>query len=145
MKEKAWIVVANAEQAKVYRVVRVGQLQEVTTFEHPEGQMKGSDLTSDKPGRAYDRVGVARHAYEQKTSTKDKKDAVFAKHIAEYLTLSLYSKKYKNLYLICEPHFLGVLKKELPNSVQNSVDQCFSKDIVKESADAIWRHCPLVV
>jgi protein required for attachment to host cells len=144
MKENAWVVVANAEKAKIYRVVRIGEMQEIIQFEHPERLLKGVDIFSDREGRAFNRVGVSRHAYQPQTTENDKADNNFARDISEYLDLSFDLNKFSNLYVVAAPHFLGVLKKHLSPAVQKKVDKFFSKDIVNVTPVDIWEICEIV-
>ena len=143
MKEKSWIVVANSEKAKIFSIVRVGELKEVSSIEHPERAMKASDIISDKPGRTFNRVGITRHAYVPKTSEEEKMDILFARELAEFLNLTYDAQQYKNLYLVASPHFLGVLKKHLSNQVLKVCDKCLAKDLVNEHPDLIWEHCEI--
>jgi protein required for attachment to host cells len=143
MKEKSWIVVANSEKAKVYHVVRVGELKEVISMVHPERSMRASDIISDKPGRTFNRVGVSRHAYVPETSEEEKKDILFAREVAEFLNLNFEEHQFKNLYLVAEPRFLGVLKKHLPQQIINVIDSCLAKDLVNQHPDMIWELCEI--
>lgn len=143
MKERAWILVANAEMAKVYRVVKIGTLQEVSAITHPERALKAKDIVSDKPGRTFERGGITRHAYVPQTTEKEKKDELFAREIADFLNAAWDRNHFAHLYLIAEPHFLGVLKKHLPPHLLKVVDKAFAKDMVNQQPSLIWEHCEI--
>lgn len=143
MKKNSWVVVANAEKAKIYRAVRVGQLEELTAIEHPEKGMKAKDVVSDRPGRTFNRMGYTRHAYQPQTTLKMKKDNLFALELAELLNVAFKENKFSHLYLIAEPHFLGVMKKHLSNQLLKALDKCFAKDMVDQKPDLIWESCEI--
>lgn len=144
MKEKAWIVVANRKKARIYRVVKVGVLEELDGLIHPEGRKTAGELEADKYGRGFERKGDTRHAYEPQTSAEEKMDLMFARIVANHLEEAANTRKFENLYIISEPKFLGVLKKELKPQVMNRVDKMFTKDLVDENPELIWDHVELV-
>ncbi len=144
MKEKAWVVTVNAEKAKFYRVIRVGELEEVASLVHPEMNKRPIDLEADSLGRNNPRVGNGSNTYQPKTTAKDKKDQLFAKMVSEELDRALTNRAFQNLYIISEPHFLGVLKKELSSQVEGKIDRVFTKDLVEQNPNQIWDLVPLV-
>lgn len=144
MKEKSWVIVANCERAKFYRVKKVGELEELASFVHPDGQKRARDLESDDLGRSTDRVGYGGNTYEPRTTMKDKKDLYFAKLLSTELERALSQKSFQHLYVIAESHFLGVLKRELHPKVSEKIDKCFSKDLVDQNPNVIWDLVPLV-
>lgn len=143
MKKNSWIVVANAEKAKVYHIAKVGELHEIFVMEHPEKGMKATDLVSDRPGRTFNSTGVTRHAYQPQTTERDKKNNLFAKDLADFLNIAFDENQFSNLYLVAEPHFLGVLKKHLSNQILKVTDKCLAKDLVNQHPDLIWEHCEI--
>jgi hypothetical protein len=51
--KRTWVVVANAARARLCEFdPRDGSLTELADFTHPAARRKGSDLASDRPGRA---------------------------------------------------------------------------------------------
>ena len=52
-----WLLVANQAEAQIYSTEQVsGNLTLVDTMKHEEGAAHARDLTSDAPGRAFDRM-----------------------------------------------------------------------------------------
>lgn len=145
MKENSWILVANHEKAKVYRIVRVGVLEEVTVIISPDSQQKAQDATSDRQGQVRDRVGYGRSTYQPETTFKQKQNLYFAKDICHYLELAKRNRKFSHLYIVAEPQFMGYLKKEMTKDLESSVDQCFAKDMVHLTPEKVWQNCPIVV
>jgi protein required for attachment to host cells len=148
MKENSWILVANHEKARLYKIVKIGELEEFLDFEHPQRKLKETDVYSAPPGRTFQspgggngsKQGDTRHSYQPHTTFKDKKDQFFAKEIVKHLTHCFECNEFKNLYIFAEPHFLGVLKKSLPANVMKATVQCVAKDLVNLTPDAVWEH-----
>ena len=62
---KTWVVVAESSRAKIYGMKNLRTpLVELDDLIHPEGRLHARDLTSSRPGRAYDISGRGRHAME---------------------------------------------------------------------------------
>lgn len=153
MKENSWLLVANQEKARLYKVVKIGQLQEILDFEHPQRTLKESDVYSSPPGRSFNspggngpkgKQGDTRHAYEPHTTFKDKKDNFFAREIIKYLADQFDENAFKSLYVVAEPHFLGILKKHFSNGLLKATENFVSKDVVNFSTSDIWEHSEIV-
>ena len=83
---KAWVVVAESSRAKIYGMRNLRTpLVELDDLVHPEGRLHARDLTSSRPGRAYDSVGQGRHAMEVDVGPKDQEAINFAKRITGQL------------------------------------------------------------
>lgn len=58
-----WVVVADSSKARILMAEKPGVgLAEIDALEHPEGHFHERELTSDLPGRVFDRRGEGRHA-----------------------------------------------------------------------------------
>jgi protein required for attachment to host cells len=145
MKGRSWVIVANKEKAKIYRVVKVGQFEEVASFVHPDGIKKGTDYYSERPSRAFDRMGVGRHAMEPETSLDEKRCATFAHILGDFLQASALRGDFDSLYVASEAKFLGYIRKLWPKQLVEKIDESFVKDIVSESPQSVWEHLQLTV
>lgn len=142
MKAKSWVIVANRDKARIFNFERVGVLTELEALIQPEGKMKPQDLTSDKNGRGFDRVGSSRHGKEPKTSPREKEALSFAKKVSKYLEQSKKSGAFDNLYLLAETKFLGLLRQEMTPSVAECVEMEIKKDMLHMKPEAIWQLLP---
>lgn len=145
MKAKSWMVVANKERAKVYKIVKVGELQEVANFIHPDQRAKGSDYNTDRPGRAFDRMGGGRHAYEPKVSFDDTKCIVFAALLADFLMEAKKRGEFNHLYLVSEARFLGFLRRLWPKELSDCIEETFNKDVVSVEPSRLHELLEIVV
>src|SRR3989304_2009389 len=114
MKTKTWILVANAAEAKILTTdnLRVGELELVREFAHPESRKKASELMSDKPGH-FKTDGNAHSAYSSKSDPKEVEAEHFAIQLAHELKASWDKNQYKKLIIVTSAHFYGLIKKHM--------------------------------
>lgn len=129
MKKDAWIVIANSSIARIFKAESIHSFVEVDTLCHTASRLKGVDLISDRPGRTKESSTTARHATEPHLSPKENEFDHFALELAQFLETGLKSNKFKSLYISASPHFLGLLKGHLKNSVSSLVEEYISKDL----------------
>ena len=119
---KTWILVADSARARIFEIgAQDGQLFEVGGYANPEAHTKPSDTGYDKPPRAQESVGGARHAIEPHTDPHDKPAEKFAHGLAEILEHGRVEHAYTRLLLVAPPRFLGMLRGELSPRVQKTV------------------------
>lgn len=125
-----WIVTANSSFAKIFEVQGHGrQIKEVQHIDFPKGRQKGTDINSDRPGRAFDSMGMGRHALSTEVNLHEHENKVFASEIANVLRLAHDSHAFDQLALVAPPHFLGELKLAIGNGVKKTVIKEIGKDL----------------
>lgn len=125
-----WVLIANQSFAKIYEVKGHGRnIVEVWHLENPDGRKKGSEILSDRPGRAFDRMGVGRHSLQTKVDVHEHEQQVFAQKISTFLQSGLDKKAFDHLALIAPPHFLGDLKLALSSHLLASINKEVNKDL----------------
>lgn len=138
-----WILVANQAEAQIYSTNRIpGSLALVGTLHHEEGAAHTRDLASDAPGRAYDRMGPARHSMEPDTGIKEEERRRFVKEIVSRLQAAHLRGSFDQLVLLAAPAVLGVLRKTLNGDLSKTVIKEIPKGVIGQSPDKI--HAQLV-
>jgi len=133
-----WILVANQAEAQIYSSNRIsGNLVLLDTLTHAEGAAHVRDLTSDAPGRAYDRIGPARHSMEPDTGVKEEERRRFVKELVERLKTAYLQGKFDQLVLLAAPAVLGVIRKTLNGGLAKAVVKEIPKDVIGQSMDKI--------
>lgn len=128
-----WVVVADSSLANIYAAPKkYAPLDEVKTISNPAGRLKVQELTSDLPGRTFDRYGQGRHAMGQTVGPKQQAILRFAHEIGEYLESSRTQRKFAELMLVAPPEFLGVLRKSLSNDCRDVISVELAKDLVSQ-------------
>ncbi len=143
MDYKAWVVVADSSQARIFGAnSRGGSLTELEKFEHPESRMKDQDLKSDKPGRMYSMQGEFRTTAEQTPGRKLEAER-FAQKLADHLEKNLHNNKFEHLILVAAPSFLGMLRNSLKDTTRKALRNELDKDLCRvEKLEEIRKRLP---
>jgi protein required for attachment to host cells len=143
MMKAAWILVANNSNARIFTAETPSSpLTEVEDFSHSESRFHDRELTTDLPGKIKNAGGIGGHAFEQPTDPKKHEAQVFARALADTLEAAHNNDKFRQLLLIAEPSFLGLLRDELPDAVKKTVSFELDKNLVKADAAEIRDHLP---
>jgi protein required for attachment to host cells len=139
----AWILVANNANARIFTAETPSSpLTELEGFSHSESRFHDRELTTDLPGKIKNAGGIGGHAFEQPTDPKKHEAQVFAHELADTLEAAHNDDKFRQLLLIAEPSFLGLLRDELPDVVKKVVSFELDKNLVKADATEIREHLP---
>lgn len=152
-----WVVVADSARARFFRVEEnsgehggslfapgedalPGRLLEMTDLVHPASRQHASEMASDEPGirrtmHMHGKIGM-----DEKVSLKEEEAVRFAKEVADVLRER--AADYERLYLVAEPHFLGLLRADLDKSVEQRIVAEIDKDLSAMDATEIRGHLP---
>jgi len=92
--------------------------------------LSGRGLTSDRPGRTFDRHGKGRHTKQPPTDQQRYAKFVFARELAAKLRIAFRRHRFDRLILAAPPQTMGDLRASLPHDVANSIDAEILKDLV---------------
>lgn len=111
-----WILVADAGKARIFcsKNLRVGELELVKEFSHPESRKKATDLVADRQGR-YKANGCG-GAYVPKNDPKIVAADHFALLLAKELLAGEGHNQYKSLVIVAPAHFYSLVHKHLSGS-----------------------------
>ena len=138
---KCWIVVTDSAQGRIFSAdTRSHELEEIEDLIHSESRIRDRELTSDRSGHAFGRVGGGRHDMSRQNSAHKHEIESFARQIAERLSNAHESGKFRQLRLSAPPAFLGLLRKQLNSRVLNNLEQAIDKNLVHEPVDVIKTH-----
>jgi len=137
---KSWVLVCDGAKALLLRNdgdATLLNLVLVTTLAEPAPTTR--ELGADKPGRTHESVGYARSAMEQ-TDWHAQAEAAFLRRVAGELDKAVRENGIKVLVLVAPPKALGLLRKEMTDSVQACVKAEIPKDLVRLSTHEIEKH-----
>ncbi len=137
-----WILVADTTHARVFTAATPSSaLEEIEDLTHTAGRLHDRELTTDLPGKikSADNGG---HAYEQPTDPKKHEADTFALQVVQHLEAAHNANKFKQLLIVAEPSFLGLLRKHLPEQIKNLVSLELDKNVTNQSAADIRGHLP---
>jgi protein required for attachment to host cells len=133
-----WVLVANQAEAQIYSSDQHGEnLVMVDTLLDKEGAAHSRDLLTEAPGRAIDRVGLARHAMEPKRGVMEEHRRRFVKKVVERLEAGHLRGDFDQLVILAAPAVLGVVRKTLPADLEKIVVKEVPKDLIGRGVDEI--------
>lgn len=138
---KTWVVVASAARARIFEVNgRREPLHEVVDLVNPEDRLQAQALKSDKPGRAFDRVGGQRHAMGTAVEPKEQIAIRFAKQVADLLDADRHRGRFEGLCVVAPPHFLGLLRDHMGSSLTRAVRGEVTNDLTQHDVRSVQEH-----
>jgi protein required for attachment to host cells len=128
--EIEWALVADAQHARFFeREVPFGGWRERTEAAEEIHNRPSHERGTERPGRAHESVGGARHAIEPKTDPHRAAKQAFAGHLAARLEAE--AGGYHRLLLVAPPAFLGDLRAELGEGARARLRGTLDKDLTK--------------
>jgi protein required for attachment to host cells len=135
---KTWVMVANATRARLFELTgRHVPLTELQALVWPEARLKGHEIESDRPGRAFNSRGNQRHAMEPGLQPKEEEAMHFASHLVQLLQAGLDAHRFDQLCVVASPHFLGLLRAEMGTTLQRAVTGELVKDLTMERPERV--------
>lgn len=145
MKTGTWIIVANSSTARIFEAQNNREIVEIETFVHPKSRLKGTDLETDRPGRNTERTGISRFSVNNTHDLKEHEAENFAREISQFLNKAVVSNQVGKIYLVANPSFLGLLRKQLSSPTEKIVAGEVNKDICMMTHEKIREQLPLVL
>lgn len=138
------VVVADSSRARIFTTESPSSpLREINAMTHPEGRIHEQKMTSDLPGKDSGQgAGTGGHAYQEKVEPKQQEVIKFAKQAADYLDKARKAHKLEKLMLVAAPAFLGELRNQLPEEVNDCVIFELDKNLTQHSPEDIRAHLP---
>lgn len=140
--KSTWILVADNSRARIFTAETPSSpLEEIDDLSHSEGRLHDREMTTDLPGKIKS-AGAGGHTFEQPTDPKKHEAEVFAHGVANYLEDAHNANKFRQLLIVAEPSFLGLLRNQLSEQIKKSVSFELDKNLTKHSAEDIRQHLP---
>jgi protein required for attachment to host cells len=129
-----WILFANRAGAHIFEREDLDQKwTPVKQFKNPKGKLPNRELDSDRPGKSFaSSVGgkaIGGHQYGNRKDSHEVATERFTKELAVYLSKEALKKRYNGIFLVAEPHFLGILRKRLDKKTRDKVLTSIPKDV----------------
>ncbi|MEM9072292.1 MAG: host attachment protein [Myxococcota bacterium] len=125
-----WVALADRTHAR-FLALQGRTLVTVRELEDVRAKQRNQDFDADRPGRAFDRVGMGRHALEREHSPTQRAAAAFAKTVAQALGAARAEGSFERLILVAEPGFLGMLRRDLDRATQSTVVATIPKALLR--------------
>ena len=132
-----WYVLANRSEAVFYKDTDTDKFKFVQRMTDPNGKLKESELDSDRPGRTNSGGMSISNSLDRTFHHHELEAKEFAKKIAVSVTEAARDGRVNELVLACEPHFLGLLRSALPDSIKSLVKEEINHEYTYGSDEAI--------
>jgi protein required for attachment to host cells len=131
MQQATWVVIADSSRARIFETnTRRPHLLEIEDFVNSGGRSADIDLRTDERGRFYGKGERNQaHTADPQVSPVEHENEIFSRTLTRYLGNALQEHRYKQLYVIAAPKFLGLLRRNLDKAVQESVVEELPNDI----------------
>lgn len=117
-----WILLANASVARLFRRESpTDALVPLTTMEHPQSRLKGTQLADDRPGHHATDSSPGGNRYEPRADARRKEHQHFAAEIAKHLDTALAAGEFSSLWILASSPFLGEINAQLTPAVSRHV------------------------
>ena len=138
----SWIVVTDASRARLFSVNGHDEPPRlIRKLSHEASRARGSEVTTDKPGRMNKRAGAARCATADRHPIPKE---IEAEHFAHELTRVLEDGRnrnaFANLAVAAPPHFLGLLRQTMSPQLKRHLSLCVGKDYTKVDTEQLSRR-----
>lgn len=138
-----WIVAADHAGARIFATdKRAGPIEEIASLEHPEGRMKEQELAGEELGTGTAGAGHGQDIITHEHSHKRNEEERFARELAEYLDKARQKNRFRELYVLSDPRFLGALRNAMPATVRKMITNTISKDVARQSPEQIRKQLP---
>ncbi len=135
-KKKIWVIVMDGGQAKIFCGLKnnIKFLVELT-HTHESNHEHGHD----RPGRSFESKSDIRHAYEPRTDWHENQKDVFVHEVCELIYQAYHQKSFDEIYLICPPKILGLMRPHLTFFNPDTEVHEIGKDLVHHSTIEITK------
>ncbi|NVK43471.1 MAG: host attachment protein [Oceanospirillaceae bacterium] len=138
-----WILAASRSQARVFSAdTPSADLAEIEQLQHEEGRLHEGDLVSDGPGISSGVAGRGGNQMQRDETARRQESELFARQLCDLLDEGLQQKRFDQLYLLCEPGFLGLIRPLLSTAVKQHLKSEVQKNLVARSAQEIRAALP---
>ena len=128
MGHETWVLVSDACRARLFIEQGRHGLVELEGFACPASREHIKDRVTDRAGLKPAGAHGVRVGASQEVNPKEAEAKAFARHLADYLYKKLNMQAYRELVLAAPPHFLGLLRAALNDSVSQRVVASFDRD-----------------
>lgn len=141
----AWILVANASEAKIFAHTGIGKgLETLSTLSHSDSRKKSADLVTDRPGHMQG-SGNGHGSRQPATDPKQHEHDIFARELAQRLDQGRTANSFQRLIVVAEPHFCGLLKGAMNGKLGAMISDTINKDYTKLTDKELAGHLEKVI
>jgi len=137
-KRARWYLLANRSSAVIYLTTQQIKFEFVERISNPSGRLTEGELDSDAPGTGVSSGASSIHHGLDRTFFHHELDAkAFAKRLSRILEKAFHEERFNDLVLVCEPHFLGLLRSELSPALKTIIRHEVNREYAQGSDEEV--------
>lgn len=138
-----WVVTADSSRARIFSTpYRNGKLVEQFDYVNPEARMHERELSTDLAGRTRNSTTGIHHSYGPDENFKPHAAELFAKQVSRSLADARKAGKFRKLYVVADPGFLGMLRQSLDPDTAKLVAGEVPKNVTRNEPEQVRRVLP---
>jgi len=143
--DTTWIITANASRVRIFSENGSGRLQEVKDMVDDRVRMRAMETQTDQPvdpkaaSGSINNTGGALpgSTYQPAKTPVQHETEIFAREVCMELQQAYNQQRFKELVLSASPEFLGVLRKQLSQQLQQAIVFELNKDYTQLPPDQL--------
>ena len=135
-----WFVIANKSNMTIYSEPGDQKFHFIDRLTNDDGRVREGDLEADRAGRSDSSSGAGAHASDRSNHKHEEIARKWAAKISLRLNEGALKNDFEEMILVAEPHFLGILRDELPAPMMKKVIAQIPKEYTRGSDTEIREH-----
>lgn len=143
VRRPVWVIAADAGRARIFSAKRSdGRLVEVEDLLNPDIRLHERDATSSPSGHVTHGPGGIGQTFQPRHTKAEHSAELFARKICERLEWARQHREVGRIYLISEPTFLGLIRKNIDPEIDDLIVQEIAGDMSRRPASDIRKVLP---
>jgi len=140
---RIWVVAADAARARIFRARHAnGGLTEIEDLLNPDARDAGRALRADRLGHAANAARGGGHSLQRNADEPHQIAIDFGCRLARRLNAARKRGEFDRVYLVAEPHLLGVVRGALDRPTRRLLAAAIGKDVSRRSAAIVRQRLP---
>ena len=138
-----WVVAADAARARIFRARRAdGSLTEIEDLLNPDARDGGRARRADRMGHAANAARGGGHSLQRNADEPRQVLIEFGQRLARRPTEARKRGEFDRIYVVAEPHLLGVVRDGLDRATRRLLAGAVAKDVSRRGAATIRERLP---
>jgi protein required for attachment to host cells len=141
---RIWVVAADAARARIFRAGRRdGNLTEIEDLLNPDARDGGRALRADRLGHAANAARGGGHSLQRNADEPCNVASEFGRRLARHLVAARRRGEFERVYLVAEPHLLGVVRDGLDAPTRRCLAAAVAQDVTRRGATTLRQRLPV--
>ena len=139
--KQLWVAITDGEHSRIVVPDRTaGSFRTREAVDSVAAHKRAGELATDKPGRAFESSGAARHAVAPKHDPHELAEERFEHFVADQLNKASAEGLFDELVLIAPPKAMPHIRERLDHGTAEKLIGALTKDLIKVSDHDLDTH-----